>query len=215
MLSAFLETPLAALKERIIEGEDRQYSFGTKTDLDAQFAMLRQEFIGQSELALYHAWLMVLIRRRIDLAENVGRAHDLWAFEHTYLLQHLDARWLISACDTIADHWIEPGERALALAASLFANTIKLYETERLATGQTAAVSYQLPEGRVALHDGMAAFVIGRGDMIANLIGRVQTSLEYGGTGARILNELVRRASLHPTVFKRFRDVHTSNWTTW
>jgi hypothetical protein len=77
----------------------------------------------------------VLLRRRIDLETNLARTRMLWRSEAPFLVAKLDSRWLVSACDTIIDHWHEPEERALALAGTLFANTIKLYETERWAAG--------------------------------------------------------------------------------
>jgi hypothetical protein len=183
-------------------------------DLNAHLTVLRKEFAGQSELLFYHAMLIALLRRRIEVAENLPRLRALWASEQAFLLEALDSRWLVSACDTIVDHWPEPDERALALATSLFANTIKLYETERIATGGVQG-EYTLPEGRVALHDGMTAFQIGEGDMIFNLVRRIEATTAQAGTAAQILRELVKRASKHDTVFRRFRAVHNRDATAW
>jgi hypothetical protein len=210
-------TSLAGLKAAVVPGEPRVYSFGVIPDLALQAEALRREFAGQSELLLYHAILMVLLRRRIDLETNLARTRMLWGSEAPFLVAKLDSRWLVSACDTIIDHWHEPEERALALAGTLFANTIKLYETERWATGHAGM---KLPFGqpraeRVALHDGMSAFMIGTGDMIGNLHKRMEAVTAASGIAAQIVGELVRRASAHDTIFKRLRDVHSNPHSLW
>jgi len=51
--------------------------------------------------------------------------------EHTdQICSELNTRWLVSVCDTFADHGQTPAQRAIGLAGSLLANTVKLYETE-------------------------------------------------------------------------------------
>lgn len=98
----------------------------------------------------------------------------------------------------------------------MFTKTIKLYETERLATGRTsAAEQYEQAEGRTALHDGSSAFSIGSGHLVIDMHQRVEASLDYGGIGARLLRELLSRASEHPTVFKRFKSAHWNQETRW
>jgi hypothetical protein len=90
------------------------------------------------------------------------------------LCSNLDARWLVSACDTIIDHFNEPDEIATAIAGSMFMNTVKLYETERLTQATVRSFDEVFKDGsRVPLCDGMSAFVVGGGDMVKNLVRRV------------------------------------------
>jgi polysaccharide pyruvyl transferase WcaK-like protein len=216
LIQYLLNASLSDLKARIVRGDVRVYSFFPKADIDEQAEMLRQEFIGRTELELYHAVLMALIRRGIDLTRNLERVHDLWSQETTFLCQNLDSRWLVSACDTIMDYSPKAHERALAAAASLFTNTLKLYETERYATGQSGTpIGYKAITERVPLHDGMCAFLIGRGDMIANLHRRVLAVCDADTPAAAILRELLHRASEHDTVYKRLKDVHKNKVTAW
>lgn len=49
----------------------------------------------------------------------MGRGRD-------FLCQHLNLRWLISACDTFIDHDSDPTLRALMLQGVLLVNTVKL-----------------------------------------------------------------------------------------
>lgn len=179
---------------------------------------LQQEFIGQSELLLYHAWLNVQLRRGIDVTESLERFRTLWQRHQALLLGQLNSRWLVSACDSICDHFPEPEERAAAMAAALFVKSIKLYETERLATLDpallTAALSdpWGVPQ---ILFDGLSAFRIGHGDMIQNLHQRVLSISDSVLFAGPILRELLRRMNAHDTVLKRCRDVHSNPATLW
>jgi hypothetical protein len=56
----------------------------------------------------------------------------MWAEEAHFLAKALNTKWLVSACDTFADHSNDDAERATALLAATMIKTIKIYETERL-----------------------------------------------------------------------------------
>lgn len=216
VIERLISAPLAELKGRPIEGDERTYSYSRHEDLSEHLEILRREFIGLPEITFYHAVLVVLIRRKLSMTENVNRFHELWREEAEFLCDYLDSRWLISACDTIADHCPDRRERALAIAGSLFMNTIKLYETERWSTGKYGIKQdYKPVVTRVPLHDGLSSFVIGQGDMITNLHRRVRSLADCGGPAGLILNELLKRASLHDTVYRRFRSVHKNQATSW
>jgi hypothetical protein len=88
-------------------------------------------FRGRSELEYAHAALIVLMRLGMEVSHSWRRFCELWSDSGSFLLQHLNSRWLVSACDTIADHDRDRAQRALALAASALVNTVRLYETER------------------------------------------------------------------------------------
>jgi len=207
---------LNELELRLVQGERQAYSFGKDPNLDQHVEMIRTEFVGKSEIELYHALLMVMIRRRIGLTVNIERAHSLWTTKSDFLCRNLDSRWLVSACDTIMEFWPEDAERALAATGSLFVNTIKLYESERWATNQMGAPQkYQLIDRRIPLHDGLSAYVIGRGDMIMNLHRRIHALCANQSPAGKILLELLARASRFDTVFKRFHEVHTNERTSW
>lgn len=139
----------------------------------------------------------------------------IWAEEGEFLCSRLDSRWLVSACDTIIDHFEERDEVATAVAGTLFMNTVKLYETERLVQQPARGFEEVLgADRRVTLFDGMAAFLVGRGDMVRNMLDRVTRGAD-SPIASPILKELIRRANTHDTVFKRFRDLHTNPRTLW
>lgn len=219
VVATLLRSPLPALKSSVVEGDAAIPAVGVKQGLNDHAEMLRREFVGQSRLALYHALLNVLLRRGIDVEVNVGRMRRLWREERDFLLEKLDSRWLVSACDTIADHFPEPEEKSTALIGSVLVNVVKLYETERLAAYGTArgeTVGSHRWTGPQELFDGIVAFSIGTGDMVLNLHRRLDALTRATPTTAgAILRELIRRVNSHNTVLSRFRKVHTKDVTRW
>lgn len=178
------------------------------------------EFVGRSYLELFHSIVIVKIRRKLDAGASIEIFNSLWKREGPFLKEKLDTRWLISACDTIVDTSEDKIDVAAAYAGSLFMNTIKLYETELLASGTGSASHDEAPpykpiEGRTPLFDGMSAFVIGHGDMIANLYDRAKVICRGETPAQIILAELLKRANENDTVFRRFRDVHQNRNTIW
>ena len=211
---------LIELKATRVQGSERVYSFGCCPSLDEHFRMLSREFVGCSELELYNAFLTVLIRRQLGGPELVRRFLQLWNTDADFLATNLDFRWLVSACDTLCDHATDVSERALALSVVLTVNTIKLYETERIlapnALPQAVAAGTVTPQGRLELFDGLSAFMVGSGDMVANLYRRATgLAVQVSGPAGRILREMLTRLKIHPTVYKRFRDCHVKPSTLW
>jgi len=189
-------------------------SYGRKADLDRHFEMLEKEFAGQPAALLYHACLIVQIRRGVQLENSLEKFFALWDQHCERLTSELDSRWLVSALDTFSDHGRNSVEHTTAMAGVLLVNTIKLYETERLVTGQRDNPGpYAEIKGRQPLHDGLTAFVIGEGDMVRNMLERTRR-LNTGNTGS-ILQELLNRSCCSDTVFKRFRSVHKRTETMW
>lgn len=183
-------------------------------DIAAKLHHLTGEFAGQPCLGYYHAGLIVHIRRRLRLPEMLDRFEALWAAQADALLAGLSSRWLVSACDTIADHAADPQERAAATAASACLTTMRLYETERRERGIDAR-PLMAPGSHTALFDGLIHFAIGAGDGIANLWQRVRAAESAGTRVGRILATLLARAETADTVFPRMARLHRDPRTAW
>lgn len=207
-----VEIDTNALASRVIERGPAVQGYSLKHDLHEHMDMLAQEMSGKPELVLYHAALIVHLRRGIDTDVNVRRFNEVWSKHSALLRFHLSARWLVSACDTFMDFSEDPAERAAAMAGSLLVNTVKLYETERLAVEATHSAYVDVR--RRPLFDGLTAYSIGRGDMIQNLMNRVR-SVSVGLTAGAVLLELLERMKQHDTVFQRFRNVHAVDASRW
>ncbi|SKA70571.1 hypothetical protein SAMN02745130_00772 [Thiothrix eikelboomii] len=207
------------LKTQLLTDTEQHYTHGADKDLSQHLLNLRAEFAGQAELLYYHAQLIVLIRREYQTLEQFAQFERLWEAEGDFLRQQLNTRWLISAADTFADHATDPTTRALALAASLLVNTIKLQETERYLQAaehlsDQADRQQQLQTERVALFDGTSAFAVGTDDTLRNLRWRLDAMSTAQPMG-QLLVELFERLQTHDTVYQRFRQRHTRAKTAW
>ncbi|QYK39959.1 MAG: polysaccharide pyruvyl transferase family protein [Paracoccaceae bacterium] len=185
-----------------------------QTTLPGKIAQLARAFDGRPLVWLYHAALIVCLRRGIDSGTAAARFQALWNHHGDRMIRDLDSRWLVSACDTLADHHPDPMTRSAALAVSSVMTTLRLGETERLARG---AFHQPLgrPRGDLNLHDGLRWFEIGAGDTMANLSARLRRIEADGTLPGRILAELLRRAQAADTVFRRFADAHDLPATAW
>lgn len=204
------------MKNRTVPGDAPARPRPRAGDLSVHIAMLREEFATRSELLFYHAALISLIRREIDTSHAFLRFRAIWTEETDFLRRELDSRWLVSACDTFADHAPNPTVRALAMAGSILVNTVKLYETENWATGRRGQdLPYRAVTLQTQLDDGLSVYQIGSGDLIRNMRNRLRAMPIPEHPISAILAELFRRLHMQDTVFHRFHDEHynpASNW---
>ncbi len=196
-------------KENVLDYGPQHYSFHRIRDTDEHINALKKEFSGKSYLEFFHAATITFIRRRLNLRHCLSNFKKIWNKESEFMCSRLDSRWLVSACDTIIDHFKEKDEVATALAGTLFMNTIKLYETERLVQQKVREFDeiFQTVD-RVPLFDGMSAYIVGYEDgMFRKLVIRTLTH-SNSRIASPILKELIKRANTHDTVFKRLDDQH-------
>jgi hypothetical protein len=214
--AAVTPAQFATLKELSIDAGPRIPATRAKESFVDHIEMLRKDLTGASQLVLYHAWLVVAIRRRMDLSSTQVQFLELWSMETNFLITSLNSRWLVSACDTLADVSPDPVERATALSASLLVNTVKLYETERWLSPSTNLDLQASCQSQKTgyLFDGITSFAVGRGDMIKNLLQRILRESANSIAG-QILQELIRRLHSSDTVFRRLMNVHSNERTSW
>ena len=108
-----------------MSGEKVPFVVGRRRHLDDQLELIRSEFGGESQLSYELAKTIVLIRRETDLAENVEHLFEILNYDIQFLCESLSTRWLVSVCDTIADHGNQQ-ERSAAMCISTFVNLVKL-----------------------------------------------------------------------------------------
>lgn len=200
------------MKTRIVEAGERKNLTGRLPDYQQHIDRLRTEFSGCTELEYHHAVLTVSIRRKLNLEKDRGAFITLWHYEADFLCERLSMRWLVSACDTIADVWLGKAQPALAMAGAMFVNTVKLYETERRLTGAHRVDQTARP---FDLFDGMTSFAVGGGDMIANLYARMSAVAEDEPPAGKIVRELLKRIKAEDTVFRRFLELQAPNAPKW
>ena len=107
------------------------------------------------------------------------------------------------------------GRQTSGVSATLV-KIVKLYETERL-VGQGYQREINTENFRAAeLFDGMNTFNIGYGDVISNLLLRLEHLTKEQTPPGRILQELFRRLAYeHDTSLRRFREMHMMDETRW
>ena len=210
---------LAELKATLVAGSEPHQTRGSEKSLDQHLANLRQEFSGQPELVYHHAKLIVLIRREFRVEETYAKFKDLWEHEAEFLCTHLNVRWLVSACDTYADHDPDPATRNAALMGSVLVNTVKIYESERYITGAADnAVAGErverLQTDLVPLFEGLSCFTVGTDDTLRNMRWRMDTVFSEGSVGL-ILKTIFDRLQVNDTAFSRLRALHRRDRTGW
>lgn len=207
------------MKAQLIDLGEPVLTRGSAKDLQVHHDNLRQEFSGQSELAFYHAFLIVLIRREYDLDHTVTKFMELWENESEWLLKHINLRWLMSANDTFIDHAKNKIDSSLALATSVLVNTVKIYETENIMTNHTD-INYEkylverVQKINIPIFEGMTCFTVGTDDTLRNMIWRVKEKSHNSVVGA-IFMEVLQRLSVLPTAYGRLREHHIRVKTQW
>jgi hypothetical protein len=204
--AALRDVPVGPVENSFTRGERLKPVFGgRRPDFFEHMNELRSEFVGRSELLALHAGFVVALRRRIAPDHFLPLYLRLWREEGAFLRQALSLRWLVSACDTLADHGATPAQRAVALNGTVLANLTKLAETER----RLAPPAERPPAGRkgpgMELFDGMTLFRPGR-DMIDNLFHRIDQVASLDDIAGPILVEVAARIRRHDTVVRRLGE---------
>ncbi|WP_180105266.1 hypothetical protein [Acinetobacter sp. YH12108] len=208
------------LKNEVIIGDQIRYTHGSAKDLNEHIEQLKHEFVGQPALSHYHASLIVLIRREVDVEENFEKFKALWMNERDFLLKTLNIRWLISACDTFLDLHDDIALKATLMNAVVLINTLKLQETERYLCDQSTVVCElkrdRLPQERVTLFDGTSAFIVGTDDTLRNMRWRLDQICKIHPLGVIVLEIFDRlQHEENNTVYLRFKKQHTREKTRW
>lgn len=182
-------------------------SKGRKEIFYEQVEMLEKEFSQCSYLEFYCVWLIVKIRRKIDLENSIESFFVLLNREKDFLIQNLSSRWLVSICDTYIDYSQSKEEIGYAFGSVLLLNTIKLYETEYKMHHLNLTSEDILNLGpETQLFDGMTAYDARGGDMLINMMNRVEEKMNQDLVTAQIYKELIMRCSRMDTVFSRMQE---------
>lgn len=218
-----MSTPNAVLKTKILEARSeppyqQQYASAQpwqRVSTLEEMYNWRHQFIGRSALEFKHCVLTIKIRRNQELQRNLDAYFSLWTDEALFLTKVLNIKWLVSACDTFADHCSDDAERATALAGATMIKTIKVYETELLFRFKRLEPAERLDYKPVQLFDGLNSFNIGYGDVVFNLKQRIKKFARRGTPAALIFDELFERVLTFDTAFSRWRAEHSHEPTRW
>lgn len=136
----------------------------------------RSEFSGAPEILKTVLECIIKSRRGIDTEATTKLFRDTVENNLDTVLT-MNTRWLISVCDTYADCGNET-ERSNATMVSLMFNQIKLFDTYLSLVNDHRIDSNKIPNYRTRPQwGGMWGFNINQGDMVENLMNRVNTNL--------------------------------------
>lgn len=205
-------TSLSQLKNSIVDGTPGPLVVGRRANVRDQLELIRTEFSGKSELCYELAKTIVLIRRELDLSDNVGRFFEILNYDSSDLIKSLSVRWLTSVCDTIADHGAIQ-QRSAAVCMSTFVNLVKLAETERLlSTVSEISESSYLENWPHDLGDGLSSYHIHRGDLVRNLISRINRCLNNEPLLEQVFGEIVSRFQASENMLSRLAKLNPEFW---
>lgn len=131
---------------------------------------LRLELQGYSELAVLHAVLVSHLRKRRQPRVAAPLFLRIWAEHGPQLITELPPRWLISAAITFGDHGTTPAQRLLGHELNVLFSLMKLYEFERLHSGQTPDAPFRRKRVGAPLPMGMEPFALATGGLDINLL---------------------------------------------
>lgn len=172
----FTNDVLEKLKKTIIK-DYKKYSMNYSKNLQIHFEIIKKDFYKKSLLSYEVAKYIVMIRRKIQLDENLEKFFYLVRNENEHLANNLNIRWIVSVMDTIADYG-EKLESALALLLSLLVNMVKMCETEKKYF-YAGIKNPRLDDNgsKEEIFDGLTYFNLYSGDMLKNLLHRIDSKI--------------------------------------
>ncbi len=176
-----------------------------KSKWTAKRCQIAGEFVGRSELAFLNAQLIAILRRQNAPEKAVTLFRRLWAEQPEHLLQELDLRWQVSSMITFADHGEASLERELGSSFKMLFGLIKLYEFERLFSGQRPENPWRFGHrSDAAMPLEMDQYSLNNGGLdialLAPLFEQAQNCLATGQLALNLLNALNADSG---TVFRR------------
>ncbi|MEM1076888.1 MAG: hypothetical protein AAGI09_00060 [Pseudomonadota bacterium] len=202
------DVDLAPFAESLVGGRRGNTWAGREPNLIRHFRKLQPEFADQSRLTHLLAAVVVILRRDPDCTEAAELFHKITEGYSTQLASEMKLRWLVSITDSFADHGRNQGQRAMGIAGSLLANTLKLSETER----RIYAVPRPWPpQRRLAgggpLFDGMITYWVEKGEMITLMTQRLDRVCADDPQAGPFTREILRRAHRNNTVYRRLSQL--------
>ncbi|MFT5185704.1 MAG: hypothetical protein ACI84C_002852 [Flavobacteriales bacterium] len=181
---------------------------GRSKNLKEHFHNLQPDFAGASRLSHLLACIIVVLRRD----KSCLRAKLLfWRIideQFEGIKSEISLRWLVAIADTIADFGRNSGECAVGMSASIYANSVKLHESElKLFFPKRPWPPNKRVSSGGKLFDGMLTFWIEKGDLIENMFSRSLRIADKEPAAGKVLREVIERLQIGPTVYRRFEGL--------
>lgn len=203
-----LDAELAPFLDCIIPGPAGPTWAGRLPAPVAHFRALEPEFGGRPRIGHLLACVIVILRREPDSRRARRLFRRITAQHGPEAAAAMNLRWLTAACDSFVDSGAEPLDRALGMTGTLLSNTLKLAETERRMFHPPRRWPPRAAFRRGGpMYDGVIAYWVGKGDMIENLIDRVERGLQAESPAVPFVREVLERCFAEDTVLRRMLEV--------
>lgn len=183
-------------------GYESMRGIGILPEISEEMLKWRDECVGLPSVCLLNLYLIIAIRRLVDVEDNIRLFRLIWRIYTFELARNSNLKWLISTADTIVDYPEQPTDKGYALATILFGKTVKVYETEIRA--KNAKDIPVVDKKRTILFDGYPNYAINGGDLIGNMEKRI-SDLKEESSAIIILREVFDRIARFDTAFSRIR----------
>ncbi|GAA6187399.1 hypothetical protein [Litorivita sp. NS0012-18] len=172
-----------------------------------KYRALARELKGLPRICHLHALLIAHLRKQSQPEHCAALFTRLWAEHADLLLEHLNARWQVSAITTFSEHGLTEGQRRCGLGLSVLLNTMKFYETERLYSGAKPKQPHSLKtqvRGRLPME--MDTYSIVNGGLDVALLGRLWIDAEQDEVIRPLAQNLLEMLNTDTrNVFRRMR----------
>ena len=220
-----MDTPSAAADwadslDQLVEAETAPAPFvtGWKPDVHDHKAMVRAEFIGKPLLCWNLAQLIIDIRREPDRAKLACQVELFFEVTQRYtepLLDNLSSRWIVSVLNTYADHANAGQGKDAALIVTTFMDMLKLADSAWL-LGQPPAqdVARYQQDWPHHLGDGMTSYHMQHGNLVANLLARIDKTVLRHEVIHYAWRTLLKRLPHHDNLLTRLAKFNEKFWGT-
>ncbi|MFN4098750.1 MAG: hypothetical protein ACK4GT_03130, partial [Pararhodobacter sp.] len=180
----------------------------SRHNMEDQLALLRNSFSDRPEILLWHALAISYLRRKTPHTEKAKALFfRIWDEQHLWLAENLNARWLISALQTFADHGRTPREVQCGAMGFMYGNLIKVYETEIASAYHHKEPVERYRGGKIR---GLFAFQPGD-DILVNINTFAYAAALEAGPAGIALSRLLSIVKQGESIFSRTDEITSRN----
>jgi len=164
---------------RIITGRPAK-NLDRLPDTEQNIQAVKREFVGKPLVCHELVKHIIYLRREIDVEEHKEAFYNLLDKYMDEICEHYDLRWLLSICDTLVDIG-DDAQSAAAMNVSLSINYLNIMVSLLDITNDGNPNHEKLrrnPGHKRPTYDGMIALDMYHGDMLFNLVHRLNKVIE-------------------------------------
>lgn len=180
----------------------------SRRKMEGQLLNLKSSYSGRPEILLWHSLAISYLRRKTPHTEKARALFfKIWDEQYEWLADNLNARWLISALQTFADHGRTPRETQCGAVGFMYGNLIKVYESEIASVFHQSEVIDRYKSGKIR---GLFEFQPGD-DILLNINTFAYAAARDAGPAGLALSRLLLIVKEGESIFSRTDAVTLRN----